>query len=275
MRKTLLLFCATLFLFTGCSSENTKNTDTSTESKNSNTEKTTEAKTEKATVAAKEDQTVYWINGTCAIVTELNGLDLKYFGGVKDQKAYAQAMQETLKSAWGIENKEDLLAMVESLKKNQRHNRKFLEELAELGCDTTMSVEEFQSWMANEDYDEDMINYMSAGYMAYKEYGDNAIFAWDLSRATQLLGQGYLVGYIEYAEALDLALEISKDIQSTFDSWDSYWDSYMMGYVYWSEDLMTDSSSSYAKRVKILDKLKAAKDSPLQLDWNLELNKSW
>lgn len=266
MKKAILLLCTCAFLITGC------NTDKAT----GGTEVTKEVETTmEETEAAAENQTIYWINGTSAILTKTNRLDLKYFGGAEDPQIYEQTMQKTLDEYWGITNKEELLDVVENLRTNQMHNQSFLEELAKLGCDTSMTIEDFEQFMNNAGHDRNETNYMSAGYQAYIKYGDNAIFAWDLSRATQLLGSGYLAGFINYEEALDLALEISKEIQTTFDSWDSFWDSYLMGYVYWSEDSMINQTSTYAKRVKLLEELQSSEDSPLQLDWNMELSKDW
>jgi hypothetical protein len=107
---------------------------------------------------------------------------------------------------------------------------------------------------------------------AYQRFGENAIFAWDLSRAVQLCAAGYIVGFYSYEESTAKAREIGKKIQNTFDSWDDFYASYFYGYAYWSEDDTEDKNSEYAERMRIFDALKKDENSPLHLNWYLDLS---
>lgn len=273
MKKVLLLLCTLALILSGCNAGKTSGTaegETGGEKKSGLERSDTDGDE-----AAALNQTISWINATNAVLTKSNQLDLKYFGGTDNPKLYEKAAKKSLADYWDITNKEELLNTVEQLCSNQMHNQGFLDALSGLGCDTSMSTESFEQFLKDSGYDESQINFMSAGYQAYLKYGENAIFAWDLSRAVHLLGFGYLSGFLSYEEALDPALEAALKIQSSYDSWDAFWDSYLMGYVYWSEELMTDPDSGYAERIEILKDLRSGEDSPFRLDWNLELSKEW
>ena len=53
-----------------------------------------------------------------------------------------------------------------------------------------------------------------------------------------------------------------------FESWDDLMASYLRGYEYWSEE-------SSAERQAIYDDLKTRDDNPYQVDYKMELEKTW
>ena len=67
---------------------------------------------------------------------------------------------------------------------------------------------------------------------------------------------------------MDQSLETAVVIQNTFDSWDSFMESYFVGYEYWAEESSDDRRAVY-------EEIKAASDSPFQLDWGMTLEKTW
>ncbi len=102
----------------------------------------------------------------------------------------------------------------------------------------------------------------------YEQYGSDAAAGWDYSRAMSLLGYYYLAGYYTEEEALDQSMETAVVIQSTFDSWDDFMESYFLGYEYWAEE-------SSDERRALYEEIKAASDSPFQLDWGMTFEKTW
>ena len=105
-------------------------------------------------------------------------------------------------------------------------------------------------------------------YNLYEEQGENAIAAWDYSRAMSLLGYYFLAGYYTEAEALDKSLEVATTIQGAGGSWDEFMEGYFKGYEWWSAE-------SSDERRALYEELKAADDNPYAIDWNLSLEKSW
>ena len=206
---------------------------------------------------------ILWINGTHAVLTLVNGQDVATYGGERPSSALERAQRTSLEQWWGITNKEDLDEMVDDLVLGL-HNPRFLEDAEYYGI-TEMSEEEFNYELQFVDSAEDVFFFQKM-HDAYTTYGDNAIMGWDLSRATQLCANGYIAGYYTYDEAIEKSIDICIIIQATFDSWDEFWDSYMLGFAYWSED-----ESDYNSRMRILESLKQDNDSPLHLDWNLNM----
>ena len=105
-------------------------------------------------------------------------------------------------------------------------------------------------------------------YSCYEKYGENALAAWDYSRAMSLLGNYYLAGLYTETEALDKSLEVARVIQEAFDSWDDFMENYFVGYEYWAEE-------SSEERRGIYEDIKAEADSPYDIEWNLAFEKTW
>lgn len=67
----------------------------------------------------------------------------------------------------------------------------------------------------------------------------------------------------------------SLRLQKMYDSWDEMMDAYMMGYQFWQGDLEITEDSPTKERRSYYEMLKNSGDSPYELDWNMELKKSW
>ena len=105
-------------------------------------------------------------------------------------------------------------------------------------------------------------------YKMYEEYGANAIDGWDYCRAMNLLSFYYLAGYYTEQEVLEQSLEIAKMIQPLYESWDELIASYLRGYEYWAEE-------SSEERRAVYEELKEKEDSPYNIDFKMELVKTW
>ena len=213
---------------------------------------------------------VLWINGTHAILTKVNNGNVNRFGTVARSGSNRTSVKNTLNNSWEVTTKEELDKMIDSLVAG-RHNPMFLEE-AEKYDIIKMSREEFENELSAVQ-DRDLIMYFRNMFEAYQAFGERAILAWDLSRATQLCAFGYIAEFYTYEEAVDKAFAVGKVIQNNFNSWDDFYTSYFYGYAYWSEDDLEDPRSEYSRRVNIYNDLKKDPKSPLNLDWNLELTR--
>lgn len=218
-----------------------------------------------------ESDTVLWMNGTYAVLTELNSCDYTVFGGMKANEMNKEMMQESLNEWWEITDRESADEMITWLLTEGGHRVQFGEEmryLEETGIKDVTEEERKQFIYDNFEMSEEQAEIYAKLYSLYAQKGEDAILGWDYCRAMNLLGDYYIAGYYSKEEALDKSLEIGKELQTKFDSWDSMADSYLAGYEYWSEE-------SSDERRAVYEKIKAAEDSPYYLDWNLNLEKTW
>ena len=117
--------------------------------------------------------------------------------------------------------------------------------------------------------------YVVAYYMYHAGIGAEYIAAWDFCRVNQLYADFYLCGFMDYGEAMDASLENSLRLQKMYDSWEEMMDAYMLGYQFWQGDLAITEDSPTRERFSYYEMLKESNDSPYELDWNMELKKSW
>lgn len=215
-------------------------------------------------------ETVLWMNGTYAIITELNQGDYTLFGGSEANEENKEMQQASLNEWWGVTDRASADETVQFLL-DEGHRAEFAETMAaidEIGG-KDMSDEELRAIIMEAYQDEDATDLTLADYRGiYAEYGAEAIDAWDYVRAISLYGWYYIAGYYEKEEALDASLEVAKILQSKYSSWDEMMASYLRGYEYWAGE-------SSEERQKIYESLKAEKNSPYNLNWNLELKKDW
>lgn len=214
--------------------------------------------------------TILWMNGTHAVLTSLNGMDYTMFGGAEADTELIEADKNMLSRQWGITDRASADEKWDRLV-NRGHRGSFAEDMESLEADGLGDVpeeerEEFLS--GNYGMDEAEAERYARFYKAYEEKGEDAISAWDYSRAIMLMSSFYYVGYYEAEEALDKSLEIALITQEKFDSWDDFTDSYMMGYEYWA-----DEGSEFRRMV--YEMLLEEPDSPYRLDWNIKLQKGW
>lgn len=282
MKKRVTAICLILMLaFTGCTSKKTSdievnsketstdtNSDTSSETSNDTTEE--QLTTEEQSIS----DTILWFNGIYGIITTRNGGDISLFGGYDMNEAgLSDMVKQGLKESWDVTDRKSADETLQWLLE-EGHNAEVVETYKENGL-TDFTREELVTELSDSSYKEEERVYYLGLFDAVEAYGDNAILAWDLSRAMQLSSWYYLAGYYTYEEALDSCLEIATRLQSTYTSWDEMIQSYFYGFQYWNEDDMNDPSSESYARIEIYNNLKEEANSPYSLDWNLELKKDW
>lgn len=208
--------------------------------------------------------TFRFVNGTFAILTIMNSGHYKIFAGQFKNSNEKTVSKQLLENWWNVTNKENGLETVEALV-NGMHNNDYLEMIETYktnGLSKTDDIkDEFNSQIM---------------YPAYKDFGENAILGWDLSRANEMLSRLYLADYIDKDTYMDKSIVVSKRIQSSFSSWNDFIKSYMYGYQYWShDDPIVDSKKpkNYQQRERVIDSMKNDLNSPLYLDWNTHLKR--
>lgn len=222
-----------------------------------------------ASASTEVTDTILWFNATCAVLTDLNGWDCAIFGGQSASESVMALRQEGLSNSWDVTDRATADETMDWLL-SEGHRASFAVDMKyfeEYGIDDVAEDEWAEFILDNFEVEEEAQCYAN-GYGAYKQYGDDTIAAWDYSRAMWLYASYYLAGYYTEEEALDASLALAAEIQSSFDSWDSFMESYFIGYEYWAEELS-------GERRGIYEDLKAASDSPFNVDWNLAFEKTW
>lgn len=215
--------------------------------------------------------TVRWFNASYAILTETNNWDYNLFGGLTNTETNQKTVRRLLDEWWGVTDWDSADSTLEWIKE-KGHRSEFARIVTTLEKDGMSDIPKDQrEAFLIENYDfggEERASLFAGWYAMYEEYGIDAITGWDCCRAMNLLGYYYIAGYYGKEEALDLSLEIAQEIQPLFDSWDDLMDSYLRGYEFWSEE-------SSASRKALYEKIKARDDSPYQVDFHMELEKTW
>lgn len=212
--------------------------------------------------------TIRWFNATYAVLTQLNGLDYNLYAGLYVNEITREMEIASLEEWWGVTDRasaeETLLWALE-----EGHRASFAQEMKDLeGYGLGQAEDQLTFLLENFDMTPDEAEMYLSWYKMYEEYGANAIDGWDYCRAMNLLSFYYLAGYYTEQEVLEQSLEIAKMIQPLYESWDELIASYLRGYEYWAEE-------SSEERRAVYEELKQKEDSPYNIDFKMELVKTW
>lgn len=271
MKKKLVAIVAGMIIgLTACSTDGTKDTSMTQNIQETN-KKSIQEQSEETTKTVSS--TIQWMNGTYGIITKMNNGDLDLVGGFDSNNILDVAfLKKLLESSWDITTKEEADEAIIRLIDEGGNNKDLLEEYAYYGLGEYTREELVEA--ISEEPKEDQAYFLGI-YDAVQEYGDQAITAWDLSRAMQLLSWYYVAGLYSYEETMDKSLEVANKLQATYPSWDDMMKSYFYGFQYWNEDDPEDSTSQSYIRRKLYEELKGQGESPYLLDWNMNLVKEW
>lgn len=230
----------------------------------------------KAVQESKEEtisDTMRWFNATYGIVTTRNGGDLNLISGFdKDNPRDVLIIKNSLKQSWGITTKEEAEDTINWLINEGGDNQSLLGEYNEYSLGE-YTREELVEAIADMDKADQV--YLLGVYDAVQAYGENAIVAWDLSRAMQLLSWSYMTGLYTFEEAMETSYQVAQRLQTTYNSWDDMMKSYFYGFQYWNEDDPEDESSESYKRKQIYLQLKTQENSPYSIAWDMGFKKEW
>lgn len=222
-----------------------------------------------------DSDTVQWICSAYAIYTHYNKKDLGCIGGTSDDNSeiYQRAIRIALANGWRISDRDSAIRQLNSLleKGHRETYRKFISEMKKHNL-LSLSEEELLSRVERENGD---AGEFQAAYRAYQAMGEQALDAWDYSRALQVLGDCYQAEYISLEECLDVSLAVAKKLQEEFGSWDELCRSYLYGYHFWKKDDMNYESSDTRARWEVYEELKEMKQGPFSVPYDTELKESW
>lgn len=233
-------------------------------------EEETDAEAEPQSTAASKDDVLRWFNATCAILIQNNGWDYNIYGGLEENETNQAEVQKFLTDYWAITDRSTADKTLKMLEE-EGHGVEFVNEmtyLKELGIEDLSADKRKDFMIANFTVNDAEAQSYVDWYTYYETNKERGISAWDYSRMMTILADSYLAGYYTKEEALDASLEVAKAIQNSYDSWDQFMEGYFVGYEYWTFE-------SSDERRAVYEELKAASDSPYNIDWNLPLEKCW
>ena len=185
-----------------------------------------------------ESETVQWICATYALYNQANGKDVTRISGFTDLSS---------------EPPEVLYAIQEKMKTHIWEA---------WGVDSRKTLVEKVSRLLNKEARAD----------------EKQLLAWDLSRANQMIGDAYYIGFINLEECLDLSLLISQQIQNVYQSWDELSEGHLYGLKALKQDDPNNPKSESGKRLTAYNELKAAAEKgegPYAIPFNMRLASSW
>ncbi len=97
--------------------------------------------------------------------------------------------------------------------------------------------------------------------------------AWDLCRATQILGMAYLAGMIDRDTMNKKSGKVGRLMQEIFISWQDLTGSYIVGYQLWAKETFGDEAQDYIDdRLQAYSEICNHQSPAYTIDWNLELD---
>lgn len=240
----------------------------------------------------KMTDTMLWLNGTYAGIIMENGGDIFSYGTRKMPfQLFNRKLERTsLKVWWGIRGEAELLEQIAAKSGegglhcffDEVLSRKDLMELPKEKFDKEIQKklseedsefdEEIQKELneENREFRENIIRKMQIIWEMSQEKTRTTIIAYDYCRAIMLCIRGYACGYISFKRSIGMAIVIAKRLQEHFRSWDEMNESYLTGYEYWLRQY-EDVDQSLEDRIEALDEVRALKNGPFSLPWNMEL----
>lgn len=92
-----------------------------------------------------------------------------------------------------------------------------------------------------------------------------------MCRACQILGMGFVGGYIDRQEMMTESVRVGRVMQKYYHSWNELYDSYIKGYREWRMTAGGDAQKAIADREALCNSLLNMADGPCLVDWNITL----
>ena len=174
-------------------------------------------------------------------------------------------MRSQLSDWWGVDGRDELLAMFAYLEEGG-HRHRFAHVDTALRMSATAEAKKYLEDNLDDDFDTAMewFHNMREAYEQFAEDGllpENAplpnLMAWDYVRIINLCRNGFDAKYIKKEEALETIMKTAKQIQKEYSSWKELSISYQFGRYIWGgddqydmlkegmEDLLSDENSPW------------------------------
>jgi hypothetical protein len=206
-----------------------------------------------------------WALAASAMLGEWNGDRHDLLGGVAATESSILRSQNVLRTSYGVTSRDDLLVTLAWL--DQEGHRKRFEQLGARVA--ALTVEEKKSLMDLRRQDETLDDRVRILEQHFQRLGTKSLLGWDLTRYIALCRWGYLVGYLDEAEAWKLIMPAAQRLQGTFASWDDLGENYLIGRHFWSPDENRQNGHLHRDTFR---RLLGSPDSPWnRYPWNTRL----
>lgn len=190
----------------------------------------------KASVAANDPKWLQMGIMCSGILSKLNGhsLDSLYIEEPNDED-YTQEIKEGLEESWSVENREELLDMLEYLSE-EGHRARYAAYCKAKNAEA----------LFDDDMDEEEKAGVTRGFLFAdrfkKSKKENDLLGWDLGRYALLVRFGFYVGWFSEEEASSMLISVAKRLSEVYGSWKEFGNSYKFGGAFWK--VMGDPSSA-------------------------------
>lgn len=205
-----------------------------------------------------------WALAASAMLGEWNGDRHDLLGGVTATESSILRSQHLLQT-YGVTSREGLLITLKWLDR-EGHRKRFEHLGARLDA---LTLEEKRTLADLRRQDETLDDRVRLLEQHFQRLGPKSLLGWDLTRYIALCRWGYLVGYLDEAEAWRLIIPAAQRLQGTFASWDDLGENYLIGRHFWSPDENRQNGHLHRDMFR---RLLESPDSPWnRFPWNTRL----
>lgn len=155
-------------------------------------------------------------------------------------------IKRELRSSWGIENKEDLLATLEELK-NGLHQPKFEKCLQAVKDNGGKDADIKNIDLKKYDVDKEDVAFIIKNF---DKISPSGIKAWDYARYANNVNMAQGAGMLTEAECDDLLKDLLAVVRTNYTDWKSYFADFDMGRRFWSGD--ESNTEMYSRNAALL-----------------------
>ena len=186
-----------------------------------------------------------WYRDTYAIWSQGNFHAFQHFCGLTKNSDNASQCRFLLGRDWNTVGKNAVLELVDSLNGAQDDTNIIIEDIKTLKHTDPKTCENLKGMLA-----------------------------WDLCRATQVLGMAYHGGWIDRDMMNQKSAETAKVMQSVFTSWNDLIEYYLTGYASWAMESFDKeiADKNIRNREQAYNIVKYHINPAYSIDWNLKMD---
>jgi hypothetical protein len=181
-----------------------------------------------------------WAIALTGIMTERNRSSRNTLNADEINEQNKAKWLETLRRDWSINNREELLEMLEKMENNG--NAATLKYVKQIIINEINENNNFSIIGLYNKYQLTSIhyNYLKFIVLNWPQFNNRTILAWDLGRNISLCRWGYSAGFLSEEESWERIMHYAKKIQLFYNSWEEYGYDYYMGQIFWASGSGSD-----------------------------------
>jgi hypothetical protein len=206
-----------------------------------------------------------WALATTALLTYRNGQRLDMLSSGARSDSNVAEVRQILHDWWGIDDRADLLRVLEHLDREghratfQRHGQSLL----------GMPVGRYRMALLAARDQPEVARRMKLCREYYPRYRLNSLVGWDYCRYIMLCRWGYTLGFLTEEEAWARIMPAARKIQHGFGSWVEVGQDYLVGREFWSQEETERTGQIYRDIQAWL--VREPRSPWNQLSWRMEL----